>query len=205
MGQVIAMRAIPGSGKSTLAKQLINKTKEEGKTAVICSADDYFVELGKGTYKFDPSKISEAHKACFKKFMHAITSGIDLIIVDNTNLSAWELSPYKTYAEANDYDFAINEVVADPAEAFKRQHHGVPQRGMEFMHNRFNQEFIPPWWEKKRMISKTNEAGEPAFEEEVIEESPQLDLPFPKKPTKESSASLNRLFRTASKIERKYS
>jgi len=181
MGQVIAMRAIPGSGKSSLAKQLIDKAKSEGKTTAICSADDFFYELGGGTYAFDRTKISDAHKYCFKKFMKAISENIDLIIVDNTNLSAWELSPYKTLAEAHDYSFGINEVVADQGEAFKRQQHGVPEFAHKSMSDSFQKEFIPPWWDKKRMVSKTDEAGNPLFEEEVSKPNPQLELPFEEK------------------------
>lgn len=162
MVQVIAMRAIPGSGKSTFARQLQATAEKEGKSTLICSADDYFMQ--NGSYNFNPSKIGEAHKFCFKKFINAVNSGTDLIIVDNTNLSAWELSPYKSYAEANDYGFSINEVVADPSAAFKRQSHGVPEASHKRMSQSFDKEFIPPWWEKKRMVSRTSEQGEPIFE-----------------------------------------
>ncbi len=49
------------------------------------------------------------------------------------------------------------------------------------MSDSFNNESIPPWWNKKRMVSKTDEAGLPVFEEEVPAESPQLNLPFEEK------------------------
>ena len=162
------MRAIPGSGKSIFAKRLMSKAQAENKTAIICSADDFFIELGKGQYKFDPSKIADAHKHCFRKFIQAIQNKIDLIIVDNTNLSAWELSPYKAYAEDQDYDFAINEIKADPDLAFKRQEHGVPLAAHQRMTQSLEQEFIPPWWAKENIVSKTSEAGEPIFEKEEV-------------------------------------
>ena len=168
MRQVIAMRAIPGSGKSIFAKQLVAKAQAENKTAIICSADDFFIELGKGKYQFDPSKIADAHKYCFRKFIKAIQDEINLIIVDNTNLSAWELSPYKTYAEAQDYDFIINEVKASPDLAFKRQEHGVSLAAHQSMAESLEKEFIPPWWEKENIVSKTSETGEPIFEKEEI-------------------------------------
>lgn len=167
MKQVIVMRAIPGSGKSTYAKQLVSQTTAKGLTSIICSADDYFYELGKGSYAFDPSKIADAHKYCFKKFVNAVNSNIDLIIVDNTNLSAWEISPYKSYAEINDYDFAINEVRSDPGEAFKRQQHGVPQQAHERMSKSLDTERVPPWWNKEVITSKTSETGEPIFEKDL--------------------------------------
>lgn len=162
------MRAVPGSGKSTLAKHLINQAKASGHSAEICSADEFFYNLGGGTYAFDPTKIADAHKYCFRKFIQAINQEINLIIVDNTNLAAWEISPYKMYAEAHDYDFEINEVVSDPELSFKRQHHGVPEHVHKMMSSGFEKEFIPPWWKKKRMISETDEMGEPLFQDEQI-------------------------------------
>lgn len=173
MGHVIIMRALPGSGKSTFAKQLAARVKSEGGTAVICSADDYFYELGGGTYQFDPSKIGDAHKQCFKKFIKAIQDNIDLVIVDNTNLSTWEFSPYKTYAEAMDYTFEIKQVKTNPAESFKRQQHGVPQRSYEFMNDRFNSEWVPPWWDKKEYMSTTTEDGSPDFPEITKDNGPE--------------------------------
>lgn len=197
MKQVVAMRAIPGSGKSSLAKQILSKANAEGKTAIICSADDFFYGLGNGTYAFDRTKISDAHKYCFKKFMKAVADDIDLIIIDNTNLSAWEISPYKTYAEVHDYNFSINEVVADQKEAFRRQQHGVPDFAHESMSNSFEKEVIPPWWEKKRILSKTNELGNASFEEESNDPlDTELDL-------KEKKASSN-LFKTACFLSEKY-
>lgn len=177
MGHVIIMRALPGSGKSTFAKQLATRVKSEGGTAVICSADDYFYELGGGTYQFDPSKIGDAHKQCFKKFIDAIQNKTDLIIVDNTNLSTWEFSPYKTYAEAMDYTVEIKQVKTNPAESYKRQTHGVPQRAYEFMNDRFNNEWVPPWWDKKEYESQTTDEGLPDFPE-VVKDTNDKQLKF---------------------------
>lgn len=59
------------------------------------------------------------------------------------------------------------------------------------MSNSFNKSDIPPWWDKKRMVSKTNDSGNPIFEEEsepLPMQNPQLDLPFEKK-----EASLSKL------------
>jgi len=207
MKQVILMRAIPGSGKSTMAKQLISKAQQEGKSGIICSADDYFYELGKGSYAFDRTKIAEAHKYCFKKFMDAVNQGIDLIIVDNTNLSAWEMSPYKQLGETMGYKVGINEVVADQGEAFKRQQHGVPEFAHKSMSEGFNKEFVPPWWDKTRYQSKTDESGQPVFEEvpppEPPPPSPQLGLPFDKEKS-EKAASVNQLTKVAAMLAIKY-
>jgi tRNA uridine 5-carbamoylmethylation protein Kti12 len=163
MGLVIALRALPGSGKSTFAKQLIEQLDAEGKSVEVFSSDDYFVELGEGEYKFDFTHLPLAHGQCFRKFIEALQKGVDVVIVDNTNLSAWEISPYQLGAGAFGYEFQIKEIKADPEEAFKRQQHGVPETSFEAMHGRFEKEWIPPWW--KRQQYESTQGGKPEFSE----------------------------------------
>jgi predicted kinase len=165
MGTVIIMRAVPGSGKSTYAKKLLNKLKQEGATVEIFSSDKHFYELGNGVYKFDFTQIPIAHGKCFKAFIEALQSGIDYLIVDNTNLSTWEISPYKLAADAYEYKFLIKNVEANPEEALARNVHGVPAAGHKRMTDVFNNEQLLPWWDKENVKSKTVD-GMPLFEEE---------------------------------------
>jgi hypothetical protein len=145
---VVAMRAVPGTGKSTLAEKFIQKAKSQGLTAERCSADDFFYMLGKGTYKFDPSKLGDAHGECFDKFSRAVDKGVNLIVVDNTNLELKFVEPYKKYAEANRYTFKVAEVVGDFEKAFQRQQHGVPEAGHKRMREAFVDEKVPSDWSK---------------------------------------------------------
>ncbi len=55
-------RGLPGSGKSTLSSR-INSVYE---TAVICSADDFFMDKN-GNYNFDINKRPLAHEMAQKK------------------------------------------------------------------------------------------------------------------------------------------
>jgi uridine kinase len=119
MKQVIAMRAIPGSGKSTFAKYIFENTISKNKTSIIVSVDDFF--LTNQEYKFDRTKIADANKFCYKNFVQAITNNIDVVIIDNTNLAAWEISPYKTYSEYSDYSFHIYQISVEPQIAFSRR------------------------------------------------------------------------------------
>lgn len=80
------MRGYPGSGKSTKAKELAERFD-----AVICSADDYFMK--DGNYKFNVSKLKDAHQQCQDKALNAINSGKN-VIVDNTNLTIYNVVPY---------------------------------------------------------------------------------------------------------------
>lgn len=59
-------RGLPGSGKSTLS----NKIKNIYEKTVICSGDDYFTSSS-GEYKFDASKLSEAHMSAQSKATNA--------------------------------------------------------------------------------------------------------------------------------------
>ena len=63
----------------------------------------------------------------------------------------------------------INQIKTDPELAFKRQQHGVPLAAHQRMSNSLEKEFIPPWWDKENIHSKTSETGEPLFEKEEPE------------------------------------
>lgn len=142
------MRGVPGSGKSTLAKSL---------GGVICSADDFFVGED-GMYRFDPSKIGEAHKECFASFLncfegpfgHTIADHRD-IIIDNTNTQLWEISPYLALARHANLGIRFIRVECNLELAAERNVHGVPKGAIMAMHKRM--ENIPPFWGKEEVVS----------------------------------------------------
>jgi hypothetical protein len=55
------IRGLPGAGKSTLANRLADW---------VISADDHFVVDGE--YKFDPTKLPEAHANCYNRTKNAL-------------------------------------------------------------------------------------------------------------------------------------
>ena len=139
--QVILMSGIPGSGKSTLAKEL------GGPLTVVCSADDYFVDPIKGAYNFDPSKLSEAHGACMRKFVsHLLLDEADTIIVDNTNLTALELAPYVAVAAAHHASVEIVTVNCNVDVAVERNTHNVPIGSIRRMARTLLDRALPPYW-----------------------------------------------------------
>lgn len=99
---LIIMRGISGSGKSTLAKQ------EVGENGVIFSTDDFFMK--NGMYKFNPKMISKNHELNQKRTEEAMIREITPIIIDNTNLQAWEAKPYVELADKYNYNIKILEV-----------------------------------------------------------------------------------------------
>lgn len=135
------MRGVSGSGKSTLAKQLAPQN------AVICSADNFFERLG----HFDPTKLGEAHGECLRLYTESVQANVPCIIVDNTNTTLWEISPYVALAQAYGREFYIIEIETDlsAAELAARNVHGVPEAGIEAMKKRISENSLLPWWPRK--------------------------------------------------------
>lgn len=136
--RVIILSGIPGSGKSTYSKQFLGAT--------ICSADQYFMRTG--TYKFDPSKLGEAHGSCLKKFIEAC-QGRGTIIVDNTNTSAMEIAPYFAVAQAYVLPVELVTFNCDPVICAARNTHGVGLGACERMAAAIASRTLPPFWNIK--------------------------------------------------------
>ena len=148
--EVIIMRGIPGSGKSTWANNSKNRSQNQLEVAVV-SADNHF--MVDGVYKFDPSKLRDAHNGCLKLFLFLLKSGdVKKLIVDNTNLTAAEIAPYYRIAEIYDADVRIVTVHCDFREAVARGTHGVPISKMWQMHQTLLSERLPPYWKEDAVI-----------------------------------------------------
>jgi len=91
------MRGPPGSGKSTIVQRLRHCYPD----IVVCSADHYFI-TDDGQYRWDRSKLSEAHHVCLQKAEEAAVRGKNLVI-DNTNIQRWEMLRYYKIADHSGY------------------------------------------------------------------------------------------------------
>ena len=118
------VRGIPGSGKSTLAKEL---------TSNVFEADQFFIN-GDGEYKFDFTKIKEAHADCQSNVELAMLSSIPKIAVSNTFTQEWEMVPYLDLAKKHGY--MVFTVIVENRHGGVNQH-GVPDDKLELMRNRF--------------------------------------------------------------------
>lgn len=139
------VRGLPGSSKSTTAS-LLNLTA--------FSADDYFVGDDK-VYRFDPSKLGQAHAACQTWVDDFLSRGISCAVA-NTFTQRWEMEPYLRMA--SDYDARI--VVIDcfdggmtDEELAVKNVHGVPVEGIRAMRKRWEGDWRagdprPPWERK---------------------------------------------------------
>jgi predicted kinase len=116
-GEVRVFRGLPGSGKSTLASGW--------KDALICSADDFHME--NGVYNWKPENAGPAHSWCLRKYLSGLEHAFPSIIVDNTNITIWEMAPYCALALAFDYKLTVFTVGCDVELAVARNIHKVPR------------------------------------------------------------------------------
>lgn len=122
------VRGVPGSGKSTFAKSLGGTHFE---------TDKFF--MVEGEYKFDGTKIKEAHKWCQDSVNTAMllnhTSGLNsIIVVSNTFTQEWEMEPY--FQMANYFDYKVFSIVVENRHGGINQH-GVPEDKIQIMKDRF--------------------------------------------------------------------
>ncbi|NXM29508.1 N4BP2 protein, partial [Oxyruncus cristatus] len=136
IGQVLVLlRGVPGSGKSYLARNLL----EDNPGGIILSTDDYFNKHGQ--YHYDPSCLGEAHDWNRKRAKEAFEMGISPIIIDNTNIQAWEMKPYVTLAQQFKYKVMFREPDTwwkfKPKELERRNIHGVSKEKIKRMLERY--------------------------------------------------------------------
>lgn len=159
MRQVIVMSGISGSGKSTYIKEKLVRGKTFHTTdrfaefvhhphTVVVSTDDYFKVIG-GGYCFDPSNIGNAHGMCFYSFIDALREQTPLVIVDNTNCTTYEISPYMLAAQAWGYEAEVTTIgvkTEDVAWVARRNLHQVPENVVWQQHHTQQDRDLPPWW-----------------------------------------------------------
>ena len=126
------MRGLPGSGKSTFAEALV------GSDFLVCEADKYFMQDGE--YKFDGSKLKEAHESCrntvetYMKDSLVNDQFYREIAVSNTFTQEWEMQPY--FDLAKQYDYMVFTIIVENRHSGVNQH-GVPDEALTRMKDRF--------------------------------------------------------------------
>ncbi len=128
MKTLYLVRGVPGSGKSTFAKTLGGAHFE---------TDNYF--MVDGEYKFDFTKLKDAHKWCQDSVNTAMilnhtTGQNEVIVVSNTFTQEWEMEPYNKMAET--WGYRVFSVIVENRHGGVNQH-GVPEDKLDIMKNRF--------------------------------------------------------------------
>jgi len=122
MKTLYLVRGLPGSGKSTFAKNLCHN---------VIAADDYFM-VG-DEYKFNQSKIKEAHKYCRDCTRIYMEIGED-VAVANTFTRDWEMEEY--FRMAKEFDYAVFSVIVENRHGSENVHN-VPKSVITNMRDRF--------------------------------------------------------------------
>lgn len=137
MRQVLIARGLPGSGKSTKVRKMAGELAEQGRAVVVCSSDDFYVCPGCKEYHWSADRIGFAHGWCRAKFDQALEDGVDVVIVDNTNVTVRECRHYAVMAREHGYDVKFLEPdtpwAFDVDELAKRNVHRVPREAIERM------------------------------------------------------------------------
>lgn len=123
MKELFLLRGLPGSGKSTLATSLGGKCFE---------ADMYF--LKEGEYRFDVTKLKDAHQWCQSSVNGLMVNQEPKIIVSNTFTQEWEIKPY--YKLAQKYGYRVYSLIVENRHGGTNQHE-VPDQTLDKMENRF--------------------------------------------------------------------
>lgn len=141
MKELFLLRGLPGSGKSTLAKSL-----SAGSGSSYFEADQYFIDSD-GEYKFDATKLKNAHQWCQNEVEFGMINGhrnflkiygphpLHTIVVSNTFTQEWEMKPY--YELAEKYGYRVYSLIVENRHGGVNEH-GVPEEKIKEMAQRFN-------------------------------------------------------------------
>ena len=131
MKDLLLLRGLPGSGKSTLAKILVG-----GKDYCHKEADMYFIDSD-GDYKFNPSKLKDAHNWCREEIEFVMKYGHSPVVVSNTFTQEWEMIPY--FELAKKYGYRVHSLIVENrhGESEDTNTHNVPNETIQKMKNRF--------------------------------------------------------------------
>ncbi|XP_026160212.1 NEDD4-binding protein 2 isoform X1 [Mastacembelus armatus] len=133
---LVLLRGAPGSGKTTMARTLL----QHNQGGVILSTDDYFFHHGK--YQFDPTALGEAHVWNHERAKEAFGNDTNPIIIDNTNMQAWEMKPYVIQALKYGYKVLFREPETwwknKPRELQRRTTHNVQVETIRRMLNGYD-------------------------------------------------------------------
>lgn len=162
---LIIMRGLPGTGKSTIARNIFDYQDQfpdvslpiDVENPEIVSADSYMVNA-KGEFEYDASKLDANHAICFARAIALLSKDrYPLVIVDNTNMTRHEISPYYLLGQATGYRILI--LHAQPPNLYggeaeflaERNVHGVPEDAIAVMAER--REALPLHWPAEIYLS----------------------------------------------------
>lgn len=173
--RVIIMRGIPGAGKTTYARRMFPDARVvstdayhvlpmgaplvfyEGRWydygSFLDACGDWRFHDGdppifsyKGCYEYAPSLVAEAHDWCFSEFRRLAEQGEKTIVVDNTSITAWELSPYERLGKSYGYHVEIVTLRCPADVAASRNIHGTAMEVVREHAEALERAVLPSHW-----------------------------------------------------------
>ena len=129
MKNLILVRGVSGAGKNTLGALIAGVGSWK---FPVLAADDYF--MVDGEYKFDGSKLKDAHADCQARAEVCMESDHSRVIVANTFTREWEMQAYFDLAEK--YGYRVHSIVVENRHGGVNEH-GVPEEAVQGMRDRF--------------------------------------------------------------------
>jgi predicted kinase len=123
MKELFLLRGVPGAGKSTLAKSLGGMHIE---------SDKYFMDGDE--YKFDPSKLKDAHAWCQNAVKVWTKNSVEKIVISNTFTQEWEMDYY--FDLAKEHGYRVYSLIVENRHGNKDVHN-VPEEKLLQMKQRF--------------------------------------------------------------------
>jgi len=123
------IRGVPGAGKTTFANMLNSRLLVDR----VYEADQWFYEYD-GVYKFDATKLSDAHEQCQRNTRKALSEGLN-VAVSNTSCSEWEVATYELIAKEFDANFV--SIIIENRHC-NDSIHNVPKEKVEQMKRKFS-------------------------------------------------------------------
>ena len=87
-----------------------------------------------GEYKFDVTKLKNAHSWCQDMVYMDMLKDVPTIVVSNTFTQEWEMEAY--YKLAKEHGYTVFSLIVENRHGGKNTH-GVPDDKLEIMKNRF--------------------------------------------------------------------
>ncbi|XP_029139846.1 uncharacterized protein LOC107286820 [Protobothrops mucrosquamatus] len=141
--RLLILRGLPGSGKTTLSHILLGQSCN----GTVFSTDDYFHQIN-GCWTYNVSQLGAAHEWNQNRAKEAMDLGRSPIIIDNTNIQAWEMKPYVKAALEKGYHVEFHEPDTwwkfNPEELEKRNKHGVSREKIVQMLERYEYQISIP-------------------------------------------------------------
>lgn len=130
--ELIIMRGIPGAGKSTEAEKLVGEGVIHSTDTLIEATGDYKAFFEDMIEKENFGPLHEMHKNNLNNAKKSMEDGITPIVIDNTNIKAWEPKAFVEHALKLGYDeknikfVDVGDGGCTAEQLAERNTHGVP-------------------------------------------------------------------------------